>query len=58
MGRGVLVRSESSREPLRLSGVSEGSFFSFSVVKGELAVTDICTSGVESLVEGACELGE
>ena len=38
VGRGVLGRrSESSREPLRLSGVSEGSFFFSNVVMGELA---------------------
>ena len=58
MGRGVLGRrSESSREPLQLSGVSEGSFFSSRVVMEELAVTGVCTSGGESLVGGACELG-
>ena len=58
MGRGVLGRrSESNREPLWLSGVNEGSFFSSRIVIGELAVTGVATSGGESLVGGACELG-
>ena len=58
MGGGVLVRrSEFSRKPLWLSGVSEGLFFSSRVVIGELAVTGVATSGGESLVGGACELG-
>ena len=58
VGRGVLCRrSESSREPLGLFGVSEGSHFSSKVVMGELAVMGVATSDGISLVGGAWELG-
>lgn len=58
MGRGVLGRrSESRRELLGLSGVSEGSLFSSEAVVVELAVGGVGTSGDVPLVRGAWELG-
>ena len=58
VGRGVLGRrSESSKEPLGLFGVSGGSLFSSMFVMGELAVTGVATSDGVLLVGGVWELG-
>ena len=58
VGRGVLGRrSESSREPLGLFGVSEGSLFPLEVVMKELTGTNVATSDGVSLAGEARELG-